>query len=433
MKAGLSTKNAPSPNVVLPHYAFGAIAFLVASVLLFFTAGDIINSYLGGRILGVAHILILGWITMIIFGALYQLIPVVMEVRLFSEILAHISLYSLILGTIFLYWSFWDSYISTDLSMEIGGTAIFISVILFVVNALMSAQKTKQKTIENTFIITSAFWLLFTVSLGILIVLNVFYKFIDKNNLELLKIHVNSGIIGWFMMLVIGVGSKLLPMFFIAHKLNRNYLRISYILTNFGHLALAVSLYFFPNKYLLTVIALTIISGILFFVKYNYDAYKMRLRKKLDVGMKLTVVAFLFLFLTIISGFLSIIKPDFLEKIHISINIIYGISLILGFLTSLILGQMYKTLPFIIWLKKYGNKVGKFKVPMPADLYSKKVANLHYYSFVVAIVLILIGIITKIEMVVQISAVAFVITASLYGYNTFKIIFHKEKLEKNDE
>ena len=194
-----------------------------------------------------------------------------------------------------------------------------------------------------------------------------------------------------------------------------------------------MSLYFFPNKYLLTVIALTIISGILFFVKYNYDAYKMRLRKKLDVGMKLTVVAFLFLFLTIISGFLSIIKPDFLEKIHISINIIYGISLILGFLTSLILGQMYKTLPFIIWLKKYGNKVGKFKVPMPADLYSKKVANLHYYSFVVAIVLILIGIITKIEMVVQISAVAFVITASLYGYNTFKIIFHKEKLEKNDE
>ena len=66
--AGLSTKNAPSPSVVLPHYVLGAIAFIVASVLLFFSAEDLTISYIGPRVLSIVHILILGWVTMIIFA-----------------------------------------------------------------------------------------------------------------------------------------------------------------------------------------------------------------------------------------------------------------------------------------------------------------------------------------------------------------------------
>ena len=97
--------------------------------------------------------------------------------------------------------------------------------------------------------------------------------------------------------------------------------------------------------------------------------------------------------------------------------------------TSLILGQMYKTLPFIVWLKLYQDKVGKFKIPMPAHIYSEKVANLHYYTFLVAIFSLLIGIFMKESIIMQISAGAFLITAFLYSYNTFMILFHKEKLE----
>ncbi|MCD6557168.1 MAG: hypothetical protein J7K64_08250, partial [Bacteroidales bacterium] len=95
MQAGLSTKNAPSPSVVLPHYAAGAIFFIIASVLLIFASHDLANTYIGPKILGLTHIMVLGWVTIIIFGALYQLIPVVMEVKLFSEPLAHISFYSI--------------------------------------------------------------------------------------------------------------------------------------------------------------------------------------------------------------------------------------------------------------------------------------------------------------------------------------------------
>lgn len=427
MQAGLSTKNAPSPKVVLPHYATASIFFLVASILLFFAANDIVLTYIGPKILAITHILVLGWISMIIFGALYQLIPVVMEVKLFSETLAHISLYSLIVGTLLLSYSFWNSYIAMTHFIEIGGTFIIISVILFVINALFSALKTKQKTIENTFIVTAAFWLLLTVLLGLFIILNFVFQFIEMSNLELLKIHVQFGIIGWFMMLVIGVASKLLPMFFIAHKLNRTFLKLSYYFTNIGLIALIIvylckcgSIFLFPAGFIMFL-------GILFFIKYNYDAYKMRLRKKLDIGMKLSVLAFILLILTLVFGILTLGDFESLNAYSNNIKLAYGISLILGFFTSLILGQMYKTLPFIVWLKIYQEKVGKYKTPMPADLYSEKTAKFHYYTFILALISIFSGIFLKESIFVQISAGAFTLTALLFAFNTFKIIFHKDK------
>ncbi len=432
MQAGLSTKNAPSPSVVLPHYAIGAIFFIIASIMMFFSAGDMANSYIGPKVLSMTHIIILGWITIIIFGALYQLIPVVMEIKLYSEILAHISLYTLVPGTILLAYSFWNSYIGETIYMQVGGTLIFVSIFLFLINVFMSALKTKQKTIENTFIVTSAIWLTLTVSMGIFITMNTALNFIPKSNLELLKIHVQIGIVGWFMMLVIGVSSTLLPMFFIAHKLNRKLLKLSYYFSNIGLAALIITLYIDINSWSKIISALVLLSGMIFFVIYNYEAYKKRLRKKLDIGMKLSVFSFILLFSTFLFGILSILNLDTLKDFNMSFNTAYGVSLLFGFLTSLILGQMYKTLPFIVWLKFYSDKVGKFKIPMPAHIYSEKIANAHYYSFIIAIFSLFIGIFAKESIIIQISSIAFLITALLYAYNTLMILFHKEKLEPLD-
>ena len=427
--AGLSTKNAPSPSVVLPHYAFGALAFIAASIMIFFAADNIVVSNIGPKVLSITHVLVLGWVTMIIFGALYQLIPVVMEIKLYSEKLALASFFLLGGGTILMSWGFWNTYIAETYLTMAGGTMIIIAVILFAINTLKSAAKSVNKTIENKFIVSSVFWLLITVLVGIFIIANASHPMISKSNLELLKIHIQFGIIGWFMMLVIGVSSTLMPMFFIAHQLNKKYLKTAYYLINGGLIALIIALYVFPNQYLIFALGTIILAGMIFYIKYNYDAYKKRLRKKLDIGMKLSVFAFTILFSTLLFGVLSAIKLDILSDFNMKFNLAYGISLFLGFLTSLILGQMYKTLPFIVWLQKYQDKVGKYKIPLPAELYSEKVADAHYYTFFVAIVTILVGVFLSSTFIVQISAVAFLITSLLYGYNTFVILTHKQKLE----
>jgi len=426
---GLSTKNAPSPNVVLPHYALGAVAFIIASVLLFFAANDLSISYLGPKVLSIVHILILGWVTMIIFGALYQLIPVVMEIKLYSEGLAYASLVSLTIGTILMTWGFWDTYTAPTIIKHIGGTFLILSVLFFVYNVLMSARKTVNKTIENKFIVTSAFWLLATVLFGIFILFNVSYQWTSTSSMDLLKIHVLMGMVGWFMLLIIGVASTLMPMFFIAHQLNKKCLDRSYILVNIGLVAGIVLLYLFPNTAWISIFGLPIFMGMAMFFKYNLSAYKKRLRKKLDIGMKLSVLAFIIFVVAVILGISTIIISDIYSDFNSKIYLAFGASLLFGFFTILILGQMYKTLPFIVWLQKYQDKVGKFTIPLPNDLYSEKVADAHYYTVAIAIISLLTGLLLSQVIIIQIGAAFFVLTGLLYAYNTFMIILHKEDLK----
>ncbi len=427
MQAGLSTKNAPSPNVILPYFAFGAISFLVASIVLFIAAPDLTRHYLSPRLLTLTHVLILGWITMIIFGALYQLIPVVMEVKLYSEKLAVTTFFLFGAGLITLSASFWTFNFGRNIGLEIGGYLIVTAVILFGINTILSAAKTERKNIENAFIITAVIWLLLTVTLGIVMVLNFAFHFLSGSHLELLKLHAHIGFIGWFLMLVIGVASKLMPMFLIVHKLPAKVLNYAYFLINGGLILLSIGYYYFPEKWFMLLSSLLILSGVILFLRFNYVAFSKRIRKKLDVGMKLSAAAFIMLGVSLLLGAISIISPDFMGVFQTRVEIAYGILIVLGFLTALVLGQTYKTLPFIIWLQKYQSKVGKIKVPLPQELYSEKIAGYHYYTFVLAIIVLITGILFAEVLVVKIGAVFMILTALLYNYNVFMIILHKEK------
>lgn len=318
MQAGLSTKNAPSPSVVLPYYAYGAVAFIIATVVMFFAAGDLAIGFTTPKVLSLTHIMILGWITMIIFGALYQLIPVVMEVKLFSEKLAMASFITLGLGTPMMAISFWYNFIASTHLMMSGGGLVILSVLMFVINTLGSASKTEVKTIENRFIITSIFWLLLTVLLGISII--IFPQILAYGSFQ---IHIHLGIIGWFMMLVVGVASTLMPMFFIAHQLNKKLLEAAYWLINGGLIILFVTMFYNIESYAKVGAGLIIAIGFVLFFIYNYGAYKKRLRRKLDIGMKLSVLAFSLFAITIATGFLSAFGNILDASILAKVNIVY--------------------------------------------------------------------------------------------------------------
>ncbi len=429
MQAGLSTKNAPSPRVVLPHFAFGALSFLVGSILLFFVAPNLTIHYLDPKLLTVTHLMVLGWITMVIFGALYQLIPVVMEVKLYSEKLAMVTFFLFGAGLIMLSSSFWTFAFGKSIGLEIGGYLIISAVVLFAVNTLMSASKTERKNIENTFIITAVVWLLLTVSLGIIMVLNFAFHFIPGSHLQLLKLHAHIGFVGWFLMLVIGVASKLMPMFLIVHKLPLYLLKYVYFLINTGLVLLSFGFYYqFPNIIMYFSGGL-VFTGVLVFLRFNYVAFSKRIRKKLDIGMKLSALAFILLGVSLLLGVLAIFGFGFLSGIQSQIEIAYGVSIVLGFLTALVLGQTYKTLPFIIWLQKYQSQVGKTKVPLPQELYSEKISKYHFYTFIISIVLLLMGILIGNVLIVRAGAFFLIVTAVLYNYNVFKIILHKQKVK----
>ena len=427
MQAGLSTQNAPAPYVVLPHYAFGAIAFLVAGVMLFLASGDLTTHYFSAKLLALTHMLVLGWITMVIFGALYQLIPVVMEVKLFSERLAFITFIMFGAGLILLSLSFWSFNFQAGSGLQSGGGLLLVAVVLFSINAHKSASQSERKTIENRFIVTSVGYLFLTALLGFLLILNYSMPFIPRTHIEMIKLHAHLGMIGWFLFLVIGVASKLMPMFLIVHKLPVKLLNYAFYLINAGLVLLGLAFYFFPEKLVILFSSLLIVAGIVLFLRFNYLAFKKRIRRKLDIGMRLSAMAFIMLSVSLLIGLMTAIAPEFLASLGPRLDIVYGVTIILGFFSSLVLGQTYKTLPFIIWLKKYQSRVGKEKTPLPVDLYSERVAKAHFWTYLAGIILLVTGILAGSTIIIKGAALLIIITGILYNYNVFKIIFHKVK------
>mgnify|MGYP000418451249 CR=1 FL=1 len=109
---------------------------------------------------------------------------------------------------------------------------------------------------------------------------------------------------------------------------------------------------------------------------------------------------------------------------------LYGFSIIFGFITTLILGQTYKTLPFIVWLYKYKSLVGKAKTPLPRELYSNKIASVQMIAYFLFITTMVMGLLVNNIILVRIGAYLLIVVAVLYNLNVLRIVRHKVKTEK---
>ena len=149
------------------------------------------------------------------------------------------------------------------------------------------------------------------------------------------------------------------------------------------------------------------------------------MRKNLDIGMKFTVLSILLFFLPILLGVLAAFRIPSGIQLFNRLIMLYGFTFFMGFITSLILGQTYKTIPFIIWLEKYKDLVGKSKTPLPRELYSEKLASFQYWSYLIAIFGFIVGIISAIPLILKISSILLLLCAITYNINVFKILLHK--------
>jgi len=174
-----------------------------------------------------------------------------------------------------------------------------------------------------------------------------------------------------------------------------------------------------------------IMLGIVFYLSFIYDSYKKKLRK-LDVGMKHSLTAFAIIILPIVLALLASLQHDFSITIIKNVVLLYGFSIFFGFMTTLILGQTYKTLPFIIWLDRYTQYIGKRKIPMPREIYNETFADAQLYIYLVFVILFFVGIILSNTLVLKVGSLFLLLTAILYNINVFKIVFHKVKPEKSE-
>lgn len=424
---GLQTANAPSSKIVVPHFVVGAISFVVVAILILMSSTELLSAYFENKLIAITHVAVLGWASMMVFGALYQLIPVVYEASLYSEKLASITFWLFLISVSWLSYSFWIGDFTEMLFYS--SLLMFFSLLLFIINLQMTYRKTNKPNIQSKFINTAIYWLAATELLGTLIALNFKYHFLSEMHLHYLKIHAHLGLVGWFLLLIIGAASILIPMFMISHNLNAKKLTYAYYFINIGLLALTLDWLFLKSTLGIFIYWGLIAVGILFFLSYVDEAYRTRLRRKLDVGLKYTVISLALLVLPLALALYLLLVGNTTVFV-LRMTSVYGMSIIFGVISMLIFGQTYKTLPFIIWLDRYQNYVGKFKTPLPRELYSEKIADYQFYSYLISISFILVGIVSNTLLILQIGSYLLLFVAVLNLINIMLMVWHKTKIEE---
>lgn len=419
--ADINIGKAPPNNAVLPFYATATIAFWVLCFLLFFDAGNLTSHYFNPHLLAIVHTAALGWGTMIIFGAAHQLLPVICERDLFSPTIAAICWYTLTAGIVLLVVAFYNFY--TGWLMISGGALIVLSACAYLINVLFTSRICIRYSVVKLFVVISGAWLLFTAIAGLLLAINLRYPFFSKNHLEILKLHAHAGLAGWFLQLITGVSSKLVPMFLLGKSAKQKLLLYACMLQNAGLLFFLCDGYFFGIVAARIIIYVILIAaGIVCWLLYLYDTFKSRVRKNVDVQMKHTFISFLSL------GAAILLIPVIVYAAGSRWAILYGALLFMGWITGIILGKTFKTLPFIVWNAHYKNLSGKVKVPLPKQLYSETLVQWQFRLYILALIMLCAGIVINAAIIIRIAAAIWIIVSSLYVINVMKVLLHKTKI-----
>lgn len=417
------TSKTTSYRVVLPFYLYAAAAFLVATVLLFISATSITEHYYHPHTLAITHTMALGWGTMIILGAGHQLVPVLIEGKLYSDELAYASFLLAATGIPLLVYGFYFSDMGWPAKW--GGQLILLAIISYLINLAMSMAKRKRQNVQALFVFTATIWLAATATIGLMLVYNFSYRFMPENSMAYLPLHAHIGIVGWFLLLIIGVSSRLIPMFLISKYNNPGRLWWIYGLINGGLLAF-IFIFLYANSRSLLLFPLSLVTmAIVLFGCYCYKSYRQRIRKKMDEQMKVSLLSVLMMILPVIFVIVIIVLSILSPAENIQLAIAYGFNIFFGWITAIILGMTFKTLPFIVWNKIYHRLAGKGKVPNPKDLFSNRVFQYMAISYISGFILFTVGIFLGYAAILQAGATLLVCTSILYNLNVIKLLMHK--------
>jgi hypothetical protein len=190
----MNIQQTTSYKIVVPFYFYAAFSFLVACLLLFLNSDLGQEHYFTPTTLSITHIMALGWGTMVILGASHQLLPVLIEGKLYSTKLGYISFVFTAIGIPLLVYGFYE--FNFGMLTQTAAVLINIGVLAFFVNVIKSVINNSTTNMHAWFMSTATVWLLTTTLFGLLLVFNFSYPFLPAASVEYLALHAHFGIIG---------------------------------------------------------------------------------------------------------------------------------------------------------------------------------------------------------------------------------------------
>jgi len=380
-KTAIADAHAPSVSLPLRFVITGLLSLFVGVAWLASRPILLAGYHYSPEVVALTHLLVLGCITSIVMGAMYQLVPVALETRLHNERLARWQFVFHVAGftgmvVMFLLWNM----------KQVGhfGSILGIGVGLFVYNLVRTLRSVPRWNVIATAIASSLSWLTLTVLAGLFLASAKCWPQISPfNPLAQMHAHAHLGIVGVFLLLLLGVSFKLIPMFTLSDVQSPRRAACAIWLINAGLAGLVATIA--PASPWKLLFALVIIAGLVVYAVEMLAILRARKRRTLDWGLKYFLTALGLLaplsLLAIILCWPSLPATEFTMQLES----VYGFLALFGVVVFGVVGMLFKIVPFLVWYARYSKEIGRNKVPSLAELYSEPLQAVTYWLYVVGL------------------------------------------------
>lgn len=370
---GLSLNTIPPILIPLRFFLTAPFFGILAALLILFYGPEIWTSrWLPGP-LALTHLLTIGFMLMVMIGALYQFIPVMVgQLIPGGDKLVPIIHPLLIVGTLSLVSGFllainafyWVALIALGMSTAVFGMSLLPLLIAKIKDHLIVF-------ILRILLVV----LIITIGFGLYMLLAYAYPNADIVFREYTDIHASWGLIGWVVLLIMAVSSQVIPMFFVTPEFSVRYLKIASLLIVMTLVGL-----FIMDKNLLQNDLFTLLLHVSLSLELGFVAFyillliNQRRRKLPDVTINFFRVSLTSLLIAVLCWWLF--KNDFavqLKAFQIQFEFTMGLLLIYGLALSAIIGLLQKIVPFLIYLNLQNLS---FKHPQSMMVEPKLVLNM---------------------------------------------------------
>ncbi|KXS32788.1 MAG: hypothetical protein AWT59_1110 [Candidatus Gallionella acididurans] len=338
----LNTEQAPPISVPMRFFTVAPLFLLMAALMLVTGAGNPFDDMRSPALLAATHCITLGFMAMIMMGAMQQILPVVIGSPMpASRLTVWLTFLPLLSGALLLPAGF---MLGKPALLNLAWPLLGLAFIAFISASLASLARSPAHNATKTAILLSILALSGAIVLGMLLAQGHASGSLLPYD-KLATAHISLALGGWVMLLIVGVSYQVVPMF----QLTPNYPKwLVKGLTPAIFIVLLLSMLsrlFEPGSHWLTITT----QGLFWFLASSFALITLRLqsnrrRRVADatlsffrLGMMALLCAGLFALATLVFPAID------------SLGTVSALLFLLGFAMSLMHGMLYKIVPFLVW------------------------------------------------------------------------------------
>lgn len=421
--SGPFLKIAPPLSVPMRHFALAVLAFLTFAAGLLLGADRLTDFGFEPKFaLGLVHVLTLGWVAQTILGAWCQMVSVHGETPLVSVSAVKTGWWLFVTGWLGFVGALWTG----STRYWIPASVVYAGILVELTALAITHARAKRRDWTWLHFTAAFFWLAALGLAGVLMAYDRQRGVLFRDPEGGLIAHVHMALLGFVAMTIFGAGHRLFPWVSLYQLKSKWEGRASFFLLNVGLAGLALDALFFGRR-LMPLWACLLAASYLLYV----SQFRPLLTDgaTLDPSLACVLLALaggLFwaaLGTGLAFGWIQDGPPARAAYVWIALA---------GFFTPVILGQIHKIAPFLVWLHVYSPRsyFPPVTVPKIDDLTSRGLAWGEFFALLAAVPLGAEGFLRESVVLLRSAGGALLLCAALYALNTARLLLHLRNPDK---